>query len=116
MCAQRTRLEWVDCHRKPERSFFWKGKQFPLCARCTGIYGAFILFPFFSIGFFKIDWLWSLLLMVPTIVDGLTQAYYNRESNNIIRVTTGIAAGIGMVSYMVLTGNLIGKFLLNLFN
>ncbi|PQL91928.1 DUF2085 domain-containing protein [Apibacter adventoris] len=35
------------CHQKPERSFFWKRKQFPLCARCTGIYIAFVPFSFF---------------------------------------------------------------------
>lgn len=26
------------CHQKPERSFFWDGHQFPVCARCTGLY------------------------------------------------------------------------------
>ena len=25
------------CHQMPERSFFYKGKQFPVCARCTGV-------------------------------------------------------------------------------
>lgn len=24
------------CHQMPERSFFFGGRQFPLCARCTG--------------------------------------------------------------------------------
>ena len=24
------------CHCRPDRSFYWKGKKFPLCARCTG--------------------------------------------------------------------------------
>ncbi len=24
------------CHQMPERSFFYHGKQFPVCARCTG--------------------------------------------------------------------------------
>jgi uncharacterized membrane protein len=28
----------VICHQKPERSFFWEGQQFPVCARCTGLY------------------------------------------------------------------------------
>ncbi len=26
------------CHQKSERSFFWDGHQFPVCARCTGVY------------------------------------------------------------------------------
>jgi len=26
------------CHQRPERSFFWGVHQFPVCARCTGIY------------------------------------------------------------------------------
>ncbi|MBQ3473297.1 MAG: DUF2085 domain-containing protein, partial [Methanobrevibacter sp.] len=26
------------CHRMHERSFFIKGHQFPVCARCTGFY------------------------------------------------------------------------------
>jgi uncharacterized membrane protein len=28
----------VICHQKPERSFFLDGHQFPVCARCTGLY------------------------------------------------------------------------------
>jgi uncharacterized membrane protein len=26
------------CHQRPERSFFFDGHQFPVCARCTGLY------------------------------------------------------------------------------
>src|SRR5689334_678725 len=26
------------CHQRPERSFFLAGHQFPVCARCTGLY------------------------------------------------------------------------------
>lgn len=25
------------CHQLAERSFFYKGYQFPVCARCTGV-------------------------------------------------------------------------------
>lgn len=28
---------FFGCHCLPERSFFIKGKQFPICSRCTGI-------------------------------------------------------------------------------
>ena len=26
------------CHQRPDRSFFWNAHQFPVCARCTGLY------------------------------------------------------------------------------
>ena len=28
----------VVCHQRPDRSFFIDGHQFPVCARCTGLY------------------------------------------------------------------------------
>lgn len=28
----------VICHQLPDRSFFLDGRQFPVCARCTGLY------------------------------------------------------------------------------
>ena len=28
----------VICHQIPERSFFWAGRQLPVCGRCTGLY------------------------------------------------------------------------------
>ncbi|MCL2434314.1 MAG: DUF2085 domain-containing protein [Clostridia bacterium] len=31
------------CHQLPERSFFWRGRQFPVCARCTGLFAGFLL-------------------------------------------------------------------------
>jgi uncharacterized membrane protein len=30
----------VICHQLPERSFFLDGQQFPVCARCTGLYAS----------------------------------------------------------------------------
>ena len=27
----------MGCHQIPERSFFFKGYQFPVCGRCTGV-------------------------------------------------------------------------------
>jgi uncharacterized membrane protein len=30
----------VICHQLPDRSFFWGGQQFPVCARCTGLYAS----------------------------------------------------------------------------
>lgn len=35
--------------------------------------------------------------MVPMLVDGFTQAVYDRESTNPLRLTTGLAFGFGFV-------------------
>lgn len=38
----------MGCHQMPERSFFIRGKQFPVCARCTGVFlgniAAYVMF------------------------------------------------------------------------
>jgi uncharacterized membrane protein len=100
------------CHRKPERSFFWKGKQFPVCARCTGIHIGYLTFPFFLFSVFTLN-LWVTLLMIaPTFLDGITQAFMKRESNNILRVTTGLLAGVGMMSLLSIAGKYIGDQIL----
>jgi uncharacterized membrane protein len=44
----------------------------------------------------KIDIYWALLAIAPTMIDGLTQAYFNRESTNFLRFSTGILAGYGL--------------------
>jgi uncharacterized membrane protein len=41
----------------------------------------------------------SFLLIVPTLIDGLTQAYLNRESTNFLRCITGFLAGIGISGF-----------------
>ncbi|PQL93072.1 DUF2085 domain-containing protein [Apibacter adventoris] len=99
------------CHQKPERSFFWKGKQFPLCARCTGIYIAFVPFSFLFI-FFDINIWYSILLLLPAYLDGSTQLFFKRESNNILRVITGFLCGIGLASLASCLGKFIGNFIL----
>lgn len=102
------------CHRKPERSFFWKGKQFPVCARCTGFHLGYVSFPFFLFSVLTLDLWVTLLLIIPTYVDGLTQAFCNRESNNFLRLTTGFMASVGMMSLISITGTFIGHMILNL--
>ena len=93
-----TTSEWVDCHRMPSRSFFYKKKQFPVCARCTGIYlGFFVMIPL--LWFYQIGMILSAILILPTLIDGLTQAYLNRESTNFLRFSTGVLAGIGMSGF-----------------
>lgn len=109
------KLHITFCHRKPERSFFWKGKQFPVCARCTGIHIGYLTFPLFMFNVFTLNIWWTIALMLPTYIDGLTQAFLKRESNNFLRVTTGLMAGVGGMSLVAIIGKYIGDQILLIF-
>jgi uncharacterized membrane protein len=106
------KLHFSFCHQKPERSFFWKGKQLPVCARCTGIHLGYLSFPIFLFSFWTVSLFWTLILIIPTLIDGLTQAYWKRESNNLLRVVTGLMAGIGTMSLISISGKFIGNQIL----
>jgi len=109
-------LHFSFCHQKPERSFFWKGKQLPLCSRCTGINLGYFILPFFIFGFIKIPLLWSILIILPTYIDGTIQAYFNIESNNTRRFITGLMSGVGTMSLVSIIGIYIGNQILILIN
>jgi len=102
------KMNFSYCHSMPERSFFWKGKKFPVCARCTGIHFGFLSFVLFLFNFIQINFFLSLALFLPTYIDGLTQAFLNIESTNLRRVITGILSGIGTASLVSIIGNYIG--------
>lgn len=85
------------CHQKPERSFFINGKQFPLCASCSGIlvgYSIGILLACITkCKYYKI----FLILLIPMIVVGTIQQISKIESNNLRRFITGLLGGIGII-------------------
>ncbi|MBP2046531.1 putative membrane protein [Methanobacterium aggregans] len=91
---------FIICHRKPERTFKIRGHYFPVCSRCTGLYiGAFSYFIYAY--FFYVEYSLSLialaiLMIIPTFTDGFTQLLGFRESNNILRFTTGLIGGLGL--------------------
>ena len=109
-------IHFTFCHQKPERSFFWKEKQFPLCSRCTGINLGYFILPFFIFNFIKISLLLTVLMIIPTYIDGAIQAYFNIESNNTRRFITGLMSGIGTMSLVSIIGIYIGKQILTLIN
>ena len=112
--AQKRHIQLTFCHRKPERSFFWKGKQFPVCARCTGIFLGYFSFPFFLFDIFAINIWWTLALILPTYIDGWSQVFLDRSSNNFLRFTSGFIAGIGIMSLVTIIGQFLGNFILSL--
>lgn len=89
------------CHQLPERSFHWHGYQFPICARCTGIFLGFILLgPVITIFTFGNMYV-SLNLFFLMICDGSLQYFKILESNNIRRLITGLGFGYALFSFIV---------------
>lgn len=88
------------CHRIPERTFQFKGLSFPVCSRCTGMYiGVFSYFTY--VYFFYVQYtifiiLIAFLMLIPIVIDGFTQFFNLRESNNILRLFTGLIGGFGL--------------------
>jgi len=116
MAAEKIKIRWISCHKDPNRSFFWKGKQFPVCARCTGIHLGYLSLFLFLFQLIYINWILSIVLILPTLIDGLTQAYFNRESTNSIRFISGILAGLGIMSIIHIIGFQIGYLILDMLN
>lgn len=98
------------CHQMPERSFFYHGKQFPVCARCTGAtigqLFAIITNVTWLIGLHKsnskgrIPWyltIWTSLGSMGVMgADWLIQEVGIQESTNRRRLITGILGGYGV--------------------
>ena len=103
-CVDIMNLTKYICHRIPERSFFIKGHQFPVCARCTGFYTGLAVFLIFDY-FYEINCdintlIISMILMIPVAIDGITQYFGPRESTNNLRFITGFIGGIGLIIFL----------------
>lgn len=98
MLRYKTILKYMFlCHRMPERSFFIKGYQFPVCARCTGILIGYIIGIIYIIFCNKLGYILELILMLPILIDGIGQYRGYFVSTNIRRLITGILAGISAI-------------------
>ncbi|MFQ7526331.1 MAG: DUF2085 domain-containing protein [Mediterraneibacter gnavus] len=69
------------CHCRSDRSFYWKGTQFPICARCTGELVGMILCPLTFPLVSWSPWIFAVLMSL-MILDGVIQMLTSYESNN----------------------------------
>ncbi len=95
-----------NCHQMPQRSLFLSGIQYPFCARDLGIYLGCLIG---ALAALKQDRLPNILahpvifiiLLAPMPIDGITQTILGlRESNNHLRIATGILFGFGLVYFI----------------
>ena len=86
--------ETLGCHQMPERSFFLKGYQFPVCARCTGVIISSIIA---TILFIKKKMPIKLCVFLSSIMlaDWSLQYFKIKESTNTRRLITGLIGGFG---------------------
>ncbi|BDZ67381.1 DUF2085 domain-containing protein [Methanobacterium ferruginis] len=100
------------CHRLPERTFNIKGHYFPVCSRCTGLtigfLFSFVFFYFSNIHYSPNLLIFSVLIMLPTFIDGYTQSIGLRESNNALRLFTGLISGLGLALFIIIFFSLFG--------
>lgn len=88
------------CHQFSDRSFHVGIRQYPVCARCTGIYvGIFI--GLLSAIFYKLPLNVCIVLLLPMLLDGYIQLKTSYNSNNIKRLITGLLFGYSLVSIVV---------------
>lgn len=82
------------CHQNQERTVKFFGIERFLCSRCLGILlgglaGAFLHFLGYHISLGI-----SILLAFPLLLDGFSQYFELRQSNNLMRIITGLLLGI----------------------
>jgi uncharacterized membrane protein len=89
--------ERTGCHQLPERSFFIKGYQMPVCARCTGvILGYLAALP--GIWRTKSNESLSVFGCLIMLTDWGLQALNIQTSTNKRRLITGFLGGYGIMT------------------
>jgi uncharacterized membrane protein len=88
------------CHRIPERSIPFLGLENYLCARCTGLAVGGALGLVLNCTYISFPPIPAALLLIPMLLDGFSQAFWLRISNNPLRFVTGFLFGLGMPSML----------------
>jgi uncharacterized membrane protein len=93
------------CHQISSRSFFIGSYQFPVCARCTGLFfgqiSGILFFIFFGMIEPKILLCCALFSLLFLGIDGLGQMKGKWVSTNLRRVVSGLLCGFFVVLAVV---------------
>lgn len=103
----------AGCHQLPERSFFIRGKQCPVCARCTGVMIGNIL----AYGMFFIYRLPSEFYVMGCAVmfaDWFIQYIGICSSTNLRRLITGVVGGCSLTTLYCMVIQYIVKILMKI--
>lgn len=101
-------MEKSGCHRLPERSFFYKGRQFPVCARCTGVLIGQIL-GFLTYRLWQMPWELGAIFCGFMFLDWFIQRINIKMSTNMRRCATGLLCGYAMGQWYFQVLSWVGK-------
>lgn len=88
----------IGCHQMPERSLFLCERQFPVCARCTGVFMGQLLCVGLLVAGIRSSCLLALTFMSVMFIDWCLQYFGLVESTNTRRLLTGLLGGYGYIS------------------
>ncbi len=88
--------ELSGCHQLPERSFFLKGYQFPVCSRCTGAFVGYLVGAVLYV-FYRINIIVCIIFCLIMFVDWFLQHIKILPSTNLRRFITGVLCGSGLI-------------------
>jgi uncharacterized membrane protein len=95
-----------NCHQMPERSVIFWGIQYPFCSRDLGIYLGCLLGGIAPLTRLKkishrLSPTILFMFLAPLAIDGISQTILTaRESNNTLRILTGVLFGFGLVFFL----------------
>lgn len=106
--------EKTGCHQRYDRSFFLEGKQFPVCARCTGVLIAYFIsiLRYVVVCYKKHSFRYpsrlgkqshvlALFGCLTMLIDWTIQAAHVKESTNKRRLITGFLGGLGLMHFYI---------------
>ncbi|WP_411876610.1 DUF2085 domain-containing protein [Vulcanococcus limneticus] len=88
------------CHRLPARSYSLGGRQFHVCARCTGLAVGIVLSPL-AFMFPRHHPAPFATVLGVLVIDGVSQGLRLRESNNLLRFFTGLLAPLSFFGMLL---------------
>lgn len=100
------------CHQRPERSFFFRGYQFPVCARCTGVFVGEIVAIASLIFKHSLSFIPCAVFVTIMGIDWSLQHFFKILSTNPRRFVTGILGGYGWTVIFISAIKHLIKFLL----
>ncbi len=93
----------TGCHQMPSRSFSYKGYQFPICARCTGLLVGELISIILIVCGLRIPYLLIFAFIAVMGIDWVIQYADLLYSTNVRRLITGLLCGVG-VTYLYFYG------------